>query len=200
LKFSPKTWLLLGILYVCYIIYGTLLPFNFTFSFEVLQSNLGRIEWLEQYGRPYLLTRNIDAIANIFFFIPLGLIIYNARFALGHQRKYLFNIFVATITGLILSLIIEFMQLLMTERKTSFIDIFMNTIGCFSGSILGYIFNQILVKVTRQKIGYFIGTLPTVIRILPFILISFFISEKFSLNLINSTIPDNAEATRKLTR
>jgi len=191
LKFSPRTWSLLGILYIIYIAYGTLLPFNFSFSFDVIQNNLGNIEWLEQYGRPYLITKNIDAIANIFFFIPLGIIIYNARFALGHKRKYLFDIFLATISGLILSTIIEFMQLLIVERRTSLIDIVMNTIGCFSGAILGYLFNQILVKVTRQKFSYFVKNLPTVILIVPFLLLSLFISEKFSLKIFNSNQIEN---------
>jgi glycopeptide antibiotics resistance protein len=186
LKFSPRTWFLFGILYIFYIAYGTLLPFNFSFSFDIIQNNIGNIEWLEHYGRAYFITKNIDAIANIFFFIPLGLLIYNARFASGHKRRYLLDIFLATISGLLLSTVIEFMQLLIVERKTSIIDILMNTIGCFFGAILGYLFNQFLMKVTRQKIGYFVKNLPPIILIMPFLLVSLFISEKFSLKILNS--------------
>jgi glycopeptide antibiotics resistance protein len=191
LKFSPRTWHLLGILYICYIIYGTLLPFNFSFSFEFIQNNLGNIEWIEQYGQSYFITKNIDAIANIFFFIPLGIIIYNARYALGHKRKYIFDIALATLSGLLLSLIIELLQLLIEERKTSLIDILMNTLGCFSGAILGYIINQILAKSARQKIEVFIRNIPTVILLIPFLLMSFFIPEKFSFNFLKSEKIEN---------
>jgi len=65
MKFSSRTWLLLGILYTGYIVYGTLLPFNFSFSFELIQSNLGNIEWIEEYGQSFFSTKNIDAIVNI---------------------------------------------------------------------------------------------------------------------------------------
>jgi len=190
LKFSPRAWFLLGILYISYIVYGTLLPFNF--SFEFIQANLQKIEWLGQYPRPYLFTKSIDAIANIFFFIPLGIIIFNAHLASSHRRNFLIHILLATLSGFTLSLIIEFLQLLTVERKTSLIDLVMNTIGCFSGAFLGYLFNQILVKVTQQKIDNFVKNLPPIILIVPFLLLSFFISEKFSLNFLK---PKQIEST-----
>lgn len=167
------------------------MPFNFSFSYDFIQNNLGNIEWIENYGRPYLSTKNIDAIANIFFFIPLGIIIYNVRSALGHKRGYIFDIALATLSGLFLSLIIELSQLFIEERRTSVIDILMNTLGCFSGAILGYIFNQILSRSSRQKISGFIRNVPVTILIIPFLLISFFISEKFSVHFFKSKKIEN---------
>ena len=186
MKFSSRTWLLLGILYTGYIVYGTLLPFNFYFSFELIKSNLGNIEWIEEYGQSFFSTKNIDAIVNILFFVPLGIIIYNIRYALGHKRKYIFDIVLATLSGLFLSLIIELIQLLIEERKTSLIDILMNTLGCFSGAMLSFIFSQILTPPTQQKIGSFFRNLPNIVLLIPFLLISFLLSENISLKFLNS--------------
>ena len=186
MKFSSRTWLLLGILYIGYIVYGTLLPFNFSFSFEVIQSNLGNIEWIEEYRQSFFSTKNIDAIANILFFVPLGIIIYNVRYALGHRRKYIFDIGLAALSGLFLSLIIELMQLLIEERTTSLIDILMNTLGCFSGAILSFIFSQFLTLSTRHKIASFFRNLPNIVLLIPFLLINFLLSENISLKFLKS--------------
>ena len=147
-------------------VYGTLLPFNFTFSLDVIQNNLGNIEGIVPDGRSYFLTRNIDAIANIFFFLPLGIILFNARSTFGHKKGYLFDIALATLAGFFLSVVIELAQLLIEERRTSLIDILMNTIGCFTGAILGYIINQFLTQTAGKKIRQFFNDVPAIIFII----------------------------------
>ena len=65
--------MIIAILYTAYIVYGTLLPFDFSFSMELIEKGLGNIEWVERYGKYFYTTKNVDAIANFAFFIPLGI-------------------------------------------------------------------------------------------------------------------------------
>ena len=119
MRFSKRTWLISGILYTIYIAYGTLLPFDFSFSPEMIRDGLGKIEWIEQYGRHFYSSKNVDVIANFIFFIPLGLIIYNIRYAMGNIRQPFLNILIATVLGLLLSTSVELLQLLIEARRTS---------------------------------------------------------------------------------
>lgn len=186
MNFSQRTWIIFAILYICYIIYGTLSPFNFNFSLDEIRNNLGNIEGIVPYGRSFILIRNIDAIANIFFFIPLGIILFNARYRLGHKKTYIFDIVLATLIGFFLSVFIEFAQLFIDERQTSLKDVLMNTIGGLSGAILGYVINQYLTQSARQKIRHFFSNFPTIILIIPFLLVNLFISGKFSSDFLQS--------------
>jgi len=186
LKFNPRAWIFLGILYICYVLYGTLLPFDFTFSLDVIQNNIENIEWMKQSGRSFYILRDLDAIANIFFFIPLGIIIFNVRSSFGIKRKLISDIVLATLAGLFLSTFIELAQLLLEERRTSLVDILMNTVGCFLGAIIGYAFSQFQAQSARQKIRHFIHHIPSVFLVIPFLLISLFISENLSFDFLNS--------------
>ena len=184
MKFSPKTWLVIGILYIIFIIYSTLLPFNF--SFEVLQTNIGNIEWLTRGGRALNLTKNFDAMANILFFIPLGIIMYNIRYALGKKRHFIIDLGLATLLGLSLSIMIELAQLFIKVRTTSLVDILMNTIGCLLGALLARIFLILFQYANRKKIASFFGKLPIEIYLIPFLFLSFLINENTSANFLQS--------------
>lgn len=177
MKFSARTWLTIGILYIGYIIYGTLLPFNFSLSLEILRDSIGNIEWSQRYGRQIYSLRNVDAIVNFLLFVPLGIIIFNRQYALDNQQHHRYNIFKTTVYGLLLSLIIEFAQLFIETRTTSLIDIIMNTAGCFSGAVIAVIVPGILSSSIRNKISHWIKRLPDVIILIPIIFIGLVLTE-----------------------
>lgn len=179
LKFNTRTWMILAYLYVIYLAYGTLLPFNFSFSLRMLQTSLSNIELLERYGRILYTTKNIDAMVNLFIFMPLGIIIYNIR-ASQNKRNYLWSILLAMLAGLVLSGIIEIAQLLIKERRTSLVDMLMNTLGSLSGVILAFIFSRIISISNRQKIRTFFRKMPDVLLLLPLFLLGLFLPEQIS--------------------
>ena len=168
MRFSSPTWMIGGILYICYIIYGTLLPFDFSFSLELIEKGLGNIEWVERYGKYFYTTKNIDAIANFLFFVPLGIILYNLRISSDRSRNPLIDIGLVTLFGIILSISIEFLQLLIKERTTSYIDIMMNSLGCLSGTIIAYILPKIFSTDHMQSLRIKLRNLPSIILILKY--------------------------------
>jgi glycopeptide antibiotics resistance protein len=167
-----------------YILYSTLVPFNF--SIEILQNNLGNIEWFSRGGKSLFTTTSFDVIANILFFIPLGIIILNTRYAFGKNSQILFNMGLAIGVGLLLSFTIEMTQLFLRERSTSLIDIIMNTTGCFLGALTAWIFTQLLNYSNRQKIVRWVQKLPPAVYLLPFLFISFIINDKTIESLLTS--------------
>jgi VanZ family protein len=185
-KFGIRTWSILGIMYVVYIVYGTLLPFDFSFSKEMIENSLGNIEWIQRYGRNFYTTENVDAIVNFLIFIPLGIIIINIRSALGQQRWFIFEIVIATLSGLFLSVIIELSQLLLKARMTSLIDIIMNSFGSFSGACISIILPKILTSSARGQIRNSIKKIPDIILILPLFFLGFFLTESLSYYFVKS--------------
>jgi glycopeptide antibiotics resistance protein len=183
-KFKPRTWIILGILYIAYIIYSTLVPFNF--SIAEIQSNLSNIEWFKRTQNTLLIAKNFDVIANILFFIPLGIIIYNTRTETGNKRKFIYGIGLAAITGLILSLGIELTQLLIKQRQSSFVDILMNTSGCMMGTFIALIFTSTFNYSNRQKIKLWFRKLPSGLFIILILFISIFINEIIPADLLKS--------------
>ena len=131
--------------------YATLVPFNFSFSFELLMYNWANIEWIEKHGQYFYTTRNVDAIVNILIYIPLGIIIFNTRYALGRRERSTLDIALAMFFGLLLSAFVELLQLLIKERTTSFVDIIMNTLGCFAGGFIAYSISYIFSNSNRMK-------------------------------------------------
>lgn len=186
MRFSPRTWLITGILYISYIAYGTLLPFDFSFSMEMIENGLGNIEWVERYGKFFYTTKNVDAIANFIFFIPLGIIIYNLRYASGKQHLPLIDIGLATLFGLILSSSIEFLQLLIKVRTTSYIDVMMNTLGCLCGAIIAFILPRVFSASNMQTIGTKLRNLPEFIFILPILIAGLLLTEDLSTYFLRS--------------
>jgi len=188
-KFSYRIWLLLGILYTLYILYSTLVPFNFTG--ELLQKNLGNVEWLNRSGNSLFTARNFDVIANVLFFIPLGIIIYNIRYAFSKKRNAFINLGLSLGIGLLLSFTIEVIQLFLQERTTSLIDIIMNAMGCFLGAMIAWLFTKFFSYSNRQKIAQWFNRLPAVVYLIPLLLISIFVNESSYQSLLNSENIEN---------
>jgi len=172
--------LISGILYTIYIAYGTLLPFDFSFSLEMIRDGLGNIEWIERYGRHFYSSKNVDVIANFIFFIPLGLIIYNIRFAMGYRRQPFLNILIATVLGLILSTSIEFLQLLIEARRTSYIDMISNSLGCFTGALIAAVLPLVVTPANFYRLRLLLGRVPGYILLLPVVLSGILLTDQLT--------------------
>ena len=186
MRFSGKTWLIGGLLYTTYIAYGTLLPFDFSFSLEMIKNGLGDIEWIERYGRHFYPSKSVDTIANFMFFLPLGIIIYNIRYAFGHRRRAILTIIIAAIFGLLLSTSIEFLQLLIEARRTSYIDVISNTLGCLSGAVIAAILPLILTTSNITRLKHFFSTLPAYLVFIPLLLSGLLLTDSLALYFLRS--------------
>ncbi|UCF65715.1 MAG: VanZ family protein [bacterium] len=86
-------------------------------------------------GQHRLLARS-DVIANILFFMPLGILLA-LRKILRYYRNFTFadwtQIF---LTGFTVSFVVEFLQLLTFDRHTSVTDLLTNTLGNILGALL----------------------------------------------------------------
>jgi len=180
LRFSKRTWLISGILYTIYIAYGTLLPFDFSFSPEMIRDGLGKIEWIERYGRHFYSSKNVDLIANFIFFIPLGLIIYNVRYAMGNIRQPFLNILIATVLGLLLSTSVELLQLLIEARRTSYIDMISNSLGCFTGALISAALPLVLTSANFYRLRLLLGKIPLFILLIPVLLSGLLLTDNLS--------------------
>jgi hypothetical protein len=75
-----------------------------------------------------------DILLNILFFVPLGLLL--RPLLEMFIRRYSLSFWLTLITGLLLSITIESLQILIPDRNTSVMDVLSNTIGTIAGSSL----------------------------------------------------------------
>ena len=92
----------------------------------------GRIIWVpfsDVFRSPRWLLR--DAVANCFLYMPLGFAYAKARPAAGVKM-----LCEAAMLGLVLSLTVEFYQVLLPVRVPTMTDVSMNTLGALVGASL----------------------------------------------------------------
>jgi hypothetical protein len=75
-----------------------------------------------------------DIFLNILFFVPLGLLLRPLLEL--YTKRYSLSFWLTLMTGLLLSIMIESLQILIPARNTSFMDVLSNTAGTFAGSSL----------------------------------------------------------------
>jgi len=131
--------------YTIYIIYGTTLPFRFTFETGILTDRLINLFSLGFYlGIPTHIIQ-VDGISNILFFIPFGFFLLNALYNPDESTLPKLLLFRIIISGALLSMFVELLQVFTIDRSPSLLDVFTNTLGTYFGAYLGY---------TIRKKGY----------------------------------------------
>ena len=129
-----RNWdILLAGLYALVILYTTLVPFRFAKDPAYISRKFHRIDW-----QLYLIYRGFysgsDILINILLFIPLGIFL-----ALLIRRRNSLQTIPgivgrATLAGMCLSILVEFLQIFTYNRDPSISDVFNNTLGTFIGS------------------------------------------------------------------
>jgi glycopeptide antibiotics resistance protein len=142
-------WLeVLVVLYLFFIVYTTIIPFNFVGCWETLQLKFIGIHWLPfTFGGEPL--NKSDIFANIIFFIPLGLLLA-LKIILKEYRNLVFKEWMLIILkGTCVSIFVELLQLFTIDRQTSTTDVLMNSFGTFIGAgiiLIVYLRFHILIK------------------------------------------------------
>ena len=140
-------WLLAGV--IALIGYGSLYPFNFSFdgTYPTLTAAFSQLGWARA-GRA-------DRVRNILLYLPLGFcLILLLRAKLGTLWATVF----ATCIGSLISLTIEVLQVYLSIRVPSLMDVVLNAVGTCVGAMAGIIWRGLssLVYVapnSRQRPG-----------------------------------------------
>jgi glycopeptide antibiotics resistance protein len=124
---NRKKVLILLALYVVFIFYAALIPFNLSLDLESFLNRIQSIQWIPLWNMKYQRPESIpDIVQNVIFFMPLGF--------LGYLVFH--SLFKILSMGLLLTCSVEFLQLLTHDRTTSATDIMTN----FTGTVFGCVF------------------------------------------------------------
>jgi VanZ family protein len=124
---------ILLLLWGLFIVYGTMLPFDFSASGDLVQSRLQRL-WarpLRGMGGSWA-----DVYSNIAFFMPWGFLLAIWRF--GRGSAWWATLVLAMLSAACLSGSVEFVQLFAPKRSTSIVDLVTNTFGAVVGAAIGW--------------------------------------------------------------
>ncbi|GEM_PF-6357475 len=156
LDIKNKWYLLFGI-YTFFIIYGTTLPFNFTISDKIISNHANSILTAISKHDPLYRSYSYDLFANILFFMPFGFFLFNGMVNRLSEKKIIIIFIKITLFGLLLSAMVETVQIFTIDRNPSISDILMNTLGTVLGIIGGYLLLHFdLRKKLQRKIKYLI--------------------------------------------
>jgi VanZ family protein len=126
---APALLLLWGL----FIVYATMLPFDFTATSELIRSRMHRL-----WERPLRAGGGSwhDVYGNVLLFMPWGFLL--AIWRAGRSSPWLAAVAYALVSGASVSGSVEFVQLFAPGRHTSFIDLASNTLGSVMGALIGW--------------------------------------------------------------
>lgn len=141
----------LWLLFSLFILYATLIPFRFDLP---LAPRLETVHWLpfvDLHGRRASLP---DMVQNVLLFMPFGMFGYS--FCAGPPLSRLLRV---AMLGMLLSLLVETLQLFTVDRTTSATDVATNTLGALLGALLVlFVARQLLALYALPWIRSWVGT------------------------------------------
>lgn len=147
--------LILLVLWGLFILYGTMLPFDFSASGDLIESRLRRL-WanpIRGLGGSWA-----DVYSNIAFFMPWGFLLANWR--VKHHSNFWWVLTLAMVSGACLSGSVELAQLFAPRRSTSFVDLVSNTFGSVVGASIGWPLARWIWPVVSVRARRFLLTSP----------------------------------------
>jgi len=124
---------------VIYIIYGTLIPFDFSFNLKDIDRGINRIDLIPFYPQYRAGRLSLpDVVSNLLLFIPYGFLLNWWLYQQGIGRVK--NKLICIISAFLFSSMIEFLQIFSISRKTEMTDVVNNTISAWIGCVLSNIF------------------------------------------------------------
>jgi glycopeptide antibiotics resistance protein len=181
-----KYWLyFLLVSYVLFIIYSTAVPFNFVLSRRIFSQRFSHIDWIPFYGKHQLIAR-ADVVANIIFFIPLGILL-GLQKILSNYRNYTLREWLVILgLGFSISSTVEFLQLFTLDRHTSFTDILTNSCGTLLGAgiiLVIYLKFHLQIKAFLQRLFFEKPEMSIAAVLFIFIALSYSLPFTYQLNI-----------------
>jgi VanZ family protein len=121
--------------YVILVLYGSLMPFEFTNDSQAVSLGLSQA-FMYWPVSSELHTSLTDVAANILLYIPMGLLV-STRLAIGRRVGPVVMILLALSVGAVVSFTVEATQLLEPARVCAINDLTANSIGALVGGIAG---------------------------------------------------------------
>jgi len=121
---------ILLLLWGLFIVYATMLPFDFSASGEVIQARLRGL-WEHPLSGSWH-----DVAGNVLLFMPWGFLL--AVWLAGRRRRYVAVLTLALLSGAFLSGSVELVQLFAPSRQASVVDLVTNTFGSCVGASIGW--------------------------------------------------------------
>ena len=120
--------------FMLFVLYGTLMPFEVCPDSECLKAQFQKIVWIP-FNHPEGIRGSLrDIVQNILFFLPFGFLGFLVQYRQGLKR-----VIWVTLLGALLSFSVESLQLFAPNRLSSFEDITTNSIGSFLGASMAYL-------------------------------------------------------------
>lgn len=141
------------VLWGLFIVYGTLLPFNFTLD---ATQTAARLRALDEPLRHRMSLA--DVVSNVLLFLPWGFLV-GCRPSSWHGRLGK-TLAVAALSGLVLSGVVECAQLFLPSRTTSLVDLTTNTTGAALGALVGWLFTRRVWPAGLPKLTRFVAARP----------------------------------------
>jgi glycopeptide antibiotics resistance protein len=132
--------------YALFVVYGTLLPFQFIGDRQLLAAKRAWINWNPMVlvtGEPTPIT---DLVMNVAFFVPLGFIAFHAQ----RRRSTTSAVLRAAVAGLVLTTTVEALQFFTPTRNPATSDVLTNTLGATLGALLAAYFRLRLETKLRR--------------------------------------------------
>ncbi len=148
---DPTAWLLL--LWGLFIVYATLLPFNFSASPALIQYRIHYVWTQPLKGGSWT-----DVYGNILLFIPWGVLLGMVLARRG--MSFIVVVPLAMCAGALLSGSVELAQLFAPMRACSFIDLVTNSFGATVGALVGWPWARLIWPVFSIRLRQWITTRP----------------------------------------
>lgn len=145
--------LVLLALWGLFIVYATLLPFDFSASGELVQQRIRRV-----WARPLKGGSWADVEGNVLLFLPWGFLL--ALWLARRGAGFIATVAFALCTGAFLSGSVELLQLFAPSRTASFIDLVTNTFGATVGAFLGWPWIRLVWPVGSIRVRQMITARP----------------------------------------
>jgi len=158
---NPKPAILLWLLFVLFIFYGTLIPFDLSLDPQNLKANLQQTNLTPFFDKTGFVSR-MDIVSNLLLFMAYGVLFYlafvpslhtpcrpglNLVYRVETKRvRVRGNIWIfplCVMTSFALSGLVEMLQFLSPSRMCSITDVIVNTIGGAIGCITGWFFYKL---------------------------------------------------------
>ncbi len=123
--------IVLLVLWGLFIVYGTTLPFDLSESGERVEARLQRLA-----ENPWRIGSRTDVVSNVLLFMPWGFLL--AFWRAGRGAGSITVLFLAAVSGALLSGSVELLQLFAPSRTTSLVDLATNTFGSILGGLVGW--------------------------------------------------------------
>jgi len=146
---------ILTILAVLFIVYLTLFPFKVVLSAARINAGWLNASLPPLMGMDYVMPGRADAVANVLFFMPFGMFLFAFIDFRMRSLSVSHKLVLVLISGCLLSVAVEIIQLSIEDRFTSINDVAANTLGSLAGALVGYKFVREIERISRKMILFF---------------------------------------------